>query len=624
MESTDEYKCLIDALNEVEPAVERAEKAVSDAESAVGNANAAVEAANAAASNANTAADAANQAANSIQSEISRLDKVNRSQDLEIEKLRAAAEGNLFMFHTDSDEAYEKAVPADVMPYATVDKIGGKTLVWNQLAVNEFNCNYIFSVQGEQNTDINYYTELTQSLSPIKAIAGHIYAVYIDASNLSDNIESINVWYGSPDNLTIATSNDGKASGVQFYTAAGTDHTLLRIVGKPQEIGTPPTFTGTINSIQIFDLTLIFGKGNEPATPEEFRAMFPAEYYPYSEPILMNFSSSAVVSRGRNIWGGDAIRESLTALGIDASSNDICVPGTAINGKVLYQHNFKPNTAYTLILKARKSEPFGGSRRGSNLYFLYADGTSQQTIFDATGGFHVMATTSDAAKTLIGIAGVHRIGPTFFVDPDGTGLFEGTVDESYFTPYRSVPYDTSTIVQKYFPDGMKSAGTVHDEIDFERMVAIQRVGSVDLGTLAWDYYETASMFGGLRIVDAPKHDNILNIISNKYLTTSGVQLESDKTISLNNSSYGDNSGIVWIRDSTYTTVEDFRSGILGEILYYELEVPIETPITDFFEETVEVESGGALMLKNNKGDDFCVPVPNQETFMIKLPNGGTT
>lgn len=62
------------------------------------------------------------------------------------------------------------------------------------------------------------------------------------------------------------------------------------------------TYGDSINvkNVCLFDLTAMFGAGNEP-TAEEFRAMFPADYYPYSEQTLMTYSPDKVVSKGRNI-----------------------------------------------------------------------------------------------------------------------------------------------------------------------------------------------------------------------------------------------------------------------------------------------------------------------------------
>lgn len=39
----------------------------------------------------------------------------------------------------------------------------------------------------------------------------------------------------------------------------------------------------------------MFGTGNEPSTPKEFEAMFPAEYYPYNEGELMSMPVNEVI-----------------------------------------------------------------------------------------------------------------------------------------------------------------------------------------------------------------------------------------------------------------------------------------------------------------------------------------
>ena len=47
--------------------------------------------------------------------------------------------------------------------------------------------------------------------------------------------------------------------------------------------------------MNIFDLTQMFGVGNEPSTPEEFEAMFPADYYPYNAGELMSAPVNEVI-----------------------------------------------------------------------------------------------------------------------------------------------------------------------------------------------------------------------------------------------------------------------------------------------------------------------------------------
>ena len=47
---------------------------------------------------------------------------------------------------------------------------------------------------------------------------------------------------------------------------------------------------------EVFDLTQMFGEGNEPATVEEFKAMFPLDYYEYNEGELVSANVVSVDS----------------------------------------------------------------------------------------------------------------------------------------------------------------------------------------------------------------------------------------------------------------------------------------------------------------------------------------
>lgn len=68
--------------------------------------------------------------------ELERRPAVDKSLTRRVENLEAAAEGNLYRVETDDETAYEKAVQPDVLPWGTLDKVGGKTLVMNQLVKN--------------------------------------------------------------------------------------------------------------------------------------------------------------------------------------------------------------------------------------------------------------------------------------------------------------------------------------------------------------------------------------------------------------------------------------------------------------------------------------------------------
>lgn len=81
-------------------------------------------------------------------------------------------------------------------------------------------------------------------------------------------------------------------------------HKYLGIIGGTSAIatsdGTAVSVTGGTD--QLFDLTQMFGSGNEPTTVAEFEALYPEAYYPYSAPTLLPVNIAGIKSVGFNIW----------------------------------------------------------------------------------------------------------------------------------------------------------------------------------------------------------------------------------------------------------------------------------------------------------------------------------
>lgn len=133
---------------------------------------------------------------------------------------------------------------------------------------------------------------------------------------------------------------------------------------------------------------------------------------------------------------------------------------------------------------------------------------------------------------------------------------------------------------KYFPDGMRSAGSAYDEINFLSQKAIKRIGAVDMGTLSW-FYESATSHkrffasvDGIKIASGSAKGNL---VCPKYTTVSvdDVYLNTtDKTIAVHNA-----LAQVWVYDSSYTDASAFKAAMSGVMLYYELATPVETAIT---------------------------------------------
>ena len=65
------------------------------------------------------------------------------------------------------------------------------------------------------------------------------------------------------------------------------------------------TLSFELKDVKAFDLTLMFGEGNEPATVEDFEAMFPASNYEYNAGELLSHDSTGIKTVGFNAFAGE-------------------------------------------------------------------------------------------------------------------------------------------------------------------------------------------------------------------------------------------------------------------------------------------------------------------------------
>ena len=168
------------------------------------------------------------------------------------------------------------------------------------------------------------------------------------------------------------------------------------------------------------------------------------------------------------------------------------------------------------------------------------------------------------------------------------------------------PYKESIVnlpIQAYFPDGMKSAGDVRDEIIWDeglkKYKAIQRIGSVDMGTLNWKKQSNESYF----------YSSIDGIKESPYLTAVNMLCVKYKVVDVINASGQDKVIYIYpshiesqinIEDSSYTDIASFKQSLQGQILYYELKTPIETIIDDYDLIDYEVSDFGTEEILSNE------------------------
>lgn len=327
--------------------------------------------------------------------------------------------------------------------------------------------------------------------------------------------------------------------------------------------------------------------------------------------------------------------------------------GTATGGDAYFSDSFIPIKGHVYL---EKSCPKGGS---AETYRSYITGSG--VVMDTNYGSGVIAPINVDARVYI-VPLMVKSGATvnnLVVYPQiydltamfGSGNEPSTVEEfEAIFPNNYYPYNVGEIVSAGteevvvgdtahpIPEAIKalpgygwSAGTAKNYVDYENKKYVQCVGSVDLGTMEWFAGESGkvnfqtSQVTGQKLT---KNYTILpNIICSKY------------SVKVQNAMWGHTSvtgittnanvdGYVYVNDTSYTDATAFKQAMSGVMLYYELETPIVTDISslipDDFLRNIEVEAKGSVTFKGGN-DDYRIPVPNEEEYIVKLSEvGGTT
>ena len=224
-------------------------------------------------------------------------------------------------------------------------------------------------------------------------------------------------------------------------------------------------------TLVIHDLTKMFGAGNEPTTVEEFYERLPkgVDLNAYNEGEIVDGNYDAIKTTGFNQWDGQWEIGYITSDGIDA------VTTTAIRSvnyiKVL------PNTRYCSNInnysylggKSLSLRYYNASKKIIGTGAMFANWTtSQNTITTPKDCFFIRFYAGVPPKEYKNDICINLAWNEY-------GYLNGT-----YQPYKPFVRDLSWVAQ-YFPNGMRSAGSVRDEIRFnsttQKWEAVQNVGS---------------------------------------------------------------------------------------------------------------------------------------------------
>lgn len=416
--------------------------------------------------------------------------------------------------------------------YASIRKIKGNTLVWNQLNKKFMNTTrYGVSIQSDDNSTLvingtcsantDFYGVPSTGAEYSSIPAGH--KGYYKLEFLSGEVSGNPVFsFGS---ITLSL-------GRRVIAADSTNYRYLLLRVYSGNVFTDATFR-----FQVFDLTQMFGAGNEPSTVEEFEQIFPNDYYEYNAGQLLSFEGDALRSVGFNAFDGEK----------------------------------------AVVLKGQT---------------YYLGGTYETLQFKADGEAALdVAVPSDKLYTPESNGELYATGTDICINLSHSGYRNGE-----YEPYKEfiLPLDFIKTIKDadgnvLFPDGLRSAGSAYDEIVYDeglcKYKAVKRVDSVDLGTLRW--VKEGSSGSHLRFISPglssvikkfSDDTKVANVLSVDYVPESWYYVWAnffDKTIGVTGVTLG-------IYDETYasSTGAQFKTAMSGKILQYELATPVEVILDD--------------------------------------------
>lgn len=481
----------------------------------------------------------------------------------------------------------------------------GESMVWNQL-----NPNYNFENDATSYDLINVSTSnnivnvsgasihtgyVYSSLQKIKIQQGHKYLVSVDVKPNESITTSIQIFNFNKAHTLVQIQKFAVVNNIwQTLSYIGTANasgngTLLVYPAHDKSLyNTLTSWQGT--NFCAYDLTLMFGEGNEPTTVEEFERRRPRNVTnEYNEGTEIN-GDIEIKSVGLNQWDEEWEEGTVnSATGANAASNLSLRSKNFISviggGKYKYVAAYSSvTTRYAIIFTYDNNKQF--IRSLSNI-------KNGSTVTMPTDACYCKITH----KYYIQDYGTYNNDICLHLVQDGI--------VSQYKPYTSTttPLPNVTLIKdadgnQLFPYGLCSAGSVYDEITETK--AIKRVGVVDMGTLDWTYVVNSQISGTsfrCQIADRKNdRDSITNVLCGIYSTVDNSVMENTSftgpALLGNSGLFGPVGNIsIVVKDPSYTDATTFKQAMSGVLLYYELAEPIEVEI-DKWKAEYKVEQGG--------------------------------
>lgn len=312
-----------------------------------------------------------------------------------------------------------------------------------------------------------------------------------------------------------------------------------------------------VKNFMQFDLTQLFGSGNEPSTVEEFRAWAAARgkdlstYQPYD--LGTPIGGYVDLGDGWNLWD-----EEWEVGGYSGSTGEKYIP--SLNDRIRCANKIPviPNQAY-YAARLGAGHYLRVHEYGSNGNWLRFLGNQTNKVFTTSSDCHYIAFDLDEMT----VPYDHSICINLS-QPDNSKYPYNGVYRSYIKPV----------------SGLNRIGTAVDTYDAQSGLLTRGIGVVDLGTLNWGYNSTSKRFSTGNIVDYKYTSSYSDsAICTRYTFNSDIVHHDDGTGITVLCGLGFWKAGLHARDNRYSDAASFKASLAGTLLYYELATPTTETIT---------------------------------------------
>ena len=365
------------------------------------------------------------------------------------------------------------------------------------------------------------------------------------------------------------------------------------------------------------NLTKMFGAGYEPSTIEEYNARKPivADEYAYNEGQVIHCNTESIKSVGDNAvsFEGEFVIDTNKS-GPDAqkfyeegkvyvgSSIGDYVNPSAVTTYSRYGNGFKVSAingyglGYYIRVIPNETYYIRGNIQGDgriSLGWMTKDGY----YISFSYGENIHRAPANAYYALVGLIPLNSDN-VIFTDITISLYHSGWKAEKddQYQPYwqDTLPLP---IIRKYFPQGMKLAGSAHDEIRYNKASgkweAVQRI----IGVRAADHVRREAE--GIFILDnlpfKPINDLLGHYSKNVLMAGFTPDLGAYSYTVLPESRMAVVDDTIWLNGQQleqYSTAQEYIDALGDTQLYYELAEPIVTEITDSFRDYYNVADFG--------------------------------